>query len=709
MQRRNAPETVLAHLSGRIVSLSPLHSLTFFHCHSAAASLTFGNDAVILVQIAKPVLGMLSKSRQWLYIPPMALLSINQLTFTYSNPTLLDEVTLHVERGERIGLVGRNGAGKSTLLKLINRELVPDDGSIEVSADVVVAKLAQEVPDTETQSAFSVAAGGFDDLATAVADYRRLNLKLQNGEELNSTDQTAYEDASMKLADAEQWDAADRLEGLLAEMQLPADDDFSSLSAGMKRRVLLAQAMIRRPDILLLDEPTNHLDITSILWLQNYLTRFSGTLIFITHDRTFLQDMANRIVEVDRGRLFDWTCDYQTFLKRRDDLLAAEEVAQAHFDRKLAEEEKWIRQGIKARRTRNEGRVRALKQMRQERSERRNKQGTAKVTLQEAERSGRLVAKVQGVTHGYDGVTLIDDFTTSVYRGDRIGIIGPNGIGKSTILKILLGQLQPDSGTIKMGTNLEVAYFDQLRDQLVQNKSARENLGEGKDELMIAGRKRHVMGYLQDFLFAPDRAHTRVEFLSGGERNRLLLAKMFAKPANILVLDEPTNDLDSETLDLLEETLTEFQGTLLLVSHDRSFINNVVTSTIVFEGDGVVNEYDGGYDDWKRQYDARKATGRLADNSVAFSPSEVKAAASPGTPTLPKAKKKLSYKEQAELDELPLLIDELETKQAGLEQQMADPDFYKEGKDKIAQVQKDLAKVADKLKTAFERWEILDG
>lgn len=638
----------------------------------------------------------------------MALLSINQLTFTYSTPTLLDEVTLHVERGERIGLVGRNGAGKSTLLKLINGELMPDDGSIDVSPDVVVAKLAQEVPDTEAQSAFSVAACGFDDLATAVSDYRRLNIALQAGEELNAADQTAYEKASMELADAEQWDAADRLEGLLAEMQLPADDDFSSLSAGMKRRVLLAQAMIRRPDILLLDEPTNHLDITSILWLQNYLTRFSGTLIFITHDRTFLQDMANRIVEVDRGRLFDWTCDYQMFLKRRDDLLAAEEVAQAQFDRKLAEEEKWIRQGIKARRTRNEGRVRALKKMRQERSERRNKQGTAKVTLQEADRSGRLVAKVRGVSHGYDGVTLIDDFSTTVYRGDRIGIIGPNGIGKSTILKILLGQLQPDSGTVKMGTNLEVAYFDQLRDQLVQDKSARENIGEGKDELIIDGRKRHVMGYLQDFLFAPERAHTRVEFLSGGERNRLLLAKMFAKPANILVLDEPTNDLDSETLDLLEETLTEFQGTLLLVSHDRSFINNVVTSTIVFEGDGVVNEYDGGYDDWKRQYDARKATGRLADQSLAVSPSEVKAASS-GTQAAAKVKKKLSYKEQAELDKLPLLIDELETKQTELEQQMADPEFYKEGGDKIAKVQKELDKVAGKLKVAFERWEILDS
>lgn len=639
----------------------------------------------------------------------MALLSINQLTFTYSTPTLLDEVTLHVERGERIGLVGRNGAGKSTLLKLINRELMPDDGSIDVPPDVVVAKLAQEVPDTQLESAFSVAACGLGDLSTAVTNYRRLNILLAAGEELNAADQATYEQASSQLADAEQWDAADRLEGLLAEMQLPADDEFSSLSAGMKRRVLLAQAMIRQPDILLLDEPTNHLDITSILWLQNYLTRFQGTLIFITHDRTFLQDMANRIVEVDRGRLFDWTCDYQMFLKRRDDLLAAEEQAQAQFDRKLAEEEKWIRQGIKARRTRNEGRVRALKKMRQERSERQNKQGTAKVTLQEADRSGRLVAKVQGVSHGYDGVTLIDDFSTTVYRGDRIGIIGPNGIGKSTILKIILGQLQPDSGTVKMGTNLEVAYFDQLRDQLDDTTSARENIGEGKDELIINGRKRHVMGYLQDFLFAPERAHTRVEFLSGGERNRLLLAKMFSKPANILVLDEPTNDLDAETLDLLEETLTDFQGTLLLVSHDRSFINNVVTSTIVFEGNGVVGEFDGGYDDWKRQHDARQASGRLSDSALAINPAAAKAAA--GTPsTAPaKSKKKLSYKEQAELDKLPLLIDELETRQTELEQQMVDPDFYKEGKDKIAKVQKELDKVAGKLKTAFERWEILDG
>lgn len=639
----------------------------------------------------------------------MALLSLNQLSFTYSLPTLLNQVTLHVERGERIGLVGRNGAGKSTLLKLINREIPPDDGSVDLAPDVVVAKLAQEVPDTETRSAFGVAACGFDELATAVTDYRCLNAKLAAGEELNSADQAAYEKASSELADAEQWDAADRLDGLLEEMQLPADDDFSSLSAGMKRRVLLAQAMIRRPDILLLDEPTNHLDITSILWLQNYLTRFSGTLIFITHDRTFLQDMANRIVEVDRGRLFDWTCDYQTFLKRRDDLLAAEEQAQAQFDRKLAEEEKWIRQGIKARRTRNEGRVRALKKMRQERAERRNKQGTAKVTLQEADRSGRLVAKVQGVTHGYDGVTLINDFSTTVYRGDRIGVIGPNGIGKSTILKIILGQLEPDSGTVKLGTNLEVAYFDQLRDQLEQDKSARENIGEGKDELLINGRKRHVMGYLQDFLFEPARAHTRVEFLSGGERNRLLLAKMFSKPANILVLDEPTNDLDAETLDLLEETLTEFQGTLLLVSHDRSFINNVVTSTIVFEGDGVVNEYDGGYDDWKRQYDARKASGRLADSTVSVSPTTSQTAPENSTPAVAKAKKKLSYKEQAELDELPLLIDELETRQAELQQQMADPDFYKEDRDTIVKAQKELDKVAQKLQTAFERWELLDG
>lgn len=636
----------------------------------------------------------------------MALLSLNNLTFTYAHPILLKDVTLHVERGERIGLVGRNGAGKSTLLKLIDRELKPDDGSVDVSPDVVVAKLDQEVPATEHETAFRVAASGLGAIGDAVSDYRRLNLVMADGSLLSAADQATYDDASEQLANAELWDAGDRLEGLLNEMQLPPDAQFNDLSAGMKRRVLLARAMIQRPDILLLDEPTNHLDIDSIIWLQNYLSRFDGTLIFITHDRVFLQDIANRIIEVDRGRLFDWTCDYNTFLKRRDDLLAAEETAQAHFDRKLAEEEVWIRKGIKARRTRNEGRVRALKKMRQERSERRKKVGSAKLKLQDAERSGRLVAKVRNVTHSFGGPPLIDDFSTTIFRGDRIGIIGPNGIGKSTLLKIMLDELQPEVGEVKMGTNLSVAYFDQLRGQLDPDKSARENVSEGTDELLINGRKRHVMGYLQDFLFEPDRAHTRVGFLSGGERNRLLLAKMFSKPANVMVLDEPTNDLDAETLDLLEETLADYPGTILLVSHDRAFLNNVVTSTIVFEGNGVVGEFDGGYDDWLRQKNNRVA------NSPALNGKATSAQSSGSASTTAKSTakaKKLSYKEQRELDELPGKIDELETRQAELTAEMADPEFYKQDKDTILTAQKEAEEIARKLDHCLERWEYLEG
>ena len=477
----------------------------------------------------------------------------------------------------------------------------------------------------------------------------------------------------------------------------------------MKRRVLLARAMIRRPNVLLLDEPTNHLDIDSILWLQNYLERFDGTLIFVTHDRVFLQELARRIIEVDRGRLFDWTCDYQTFLKRRDDLLAAEATEQAHFEKRLAEEERWIRQGIKARRTRNEGRVRALKKMRQEHAERRHEVGTAKLQLQQAEKSGQLVAKLENVSHGFGGQPLIRDFTTTLMRGDAVGIIGPNGAGKSTLLKILLGELKPDSGSVRLGTNLSVAYFDQLRGQLDPEKSARENVSEGTDHLLINGNKRHVMGYLQDFLFAPDRAHTRVEYLSGGERNRLLLAKMLAKPANVLVLDEPTNDLDVETLELLEETLPLFNGTLLLVSHDRAFLNNIVTSTIVFEGNGIVREYDGGYDDWLRQRDAaaEPAATKVPDGRPANDePGELTTSAA--TRAVSSAKPgKLSFKEQRELDELPARIDALEVRQAELHALMADPSLYRESGDRVAATKQELDEVTAELARCFERWEQL--
>ena len=635
----------------------------------------------------------------------MALLSLNNISFAYSQPALMKDATLHVERGERIGLVGRNGAGKSTLLKLIDGQIAPDDGTISTAPETVIARLSQDVPEGDKQTAFEVAAEAFGPNAQFVSDYRHFNIVMQNGQPLSAADQKRYDKASEGLSDAELWDGGDRLDGLLEEMQLPADKPFSELSAGMKRRVLLAQAMIQKPDILLLDEPTNHLDIESILWLQDYLSRFAGTLIFVTHDRVFLQEIANRIVEVDRGRLFDWTCDYQTFLKRRDDLLAAEETAQAHFDRKLAEEEKWVRQGIKARRTRNEGRVRALKKMRQERSERREKMGTAKLQLQAAEKSGRLVAQLKDVTNGFGGPPLINKFSTTVFRGDKIGVIGPNGIGKSTLMKILLGELAPEHCDVKLGTNLSVAYFDQLRGQLDPSKSARENVSEGTDEMMINGSKRHVMGYLQDFLFTPDRAHTRVEYLRGGERNRLLLAKLLTKPANVLVLDEPTNDLDAETLDLLEDAMVQFGGTALIVSHDRAFLNNVVTSTIVFEGNGVVEEFDGGYDDWIRQKQNRSAAAAAeAKSQLQANPKPQPAVAAVETPKA----KKLSFKEQRELAELPELIEKLETRQKELESQMADPAFYKQDGATIASAQNELEDVSNRLQHCFERWEYLE-
>ncbi len=641
----------------------------------------------------------------------MALLSLNNLTFTYSRPNLLDGITLHIERGERIGLVGRNGAGKSTLMKLIAGLLKPDDGSVDLQSEAVVARLDQEVPSGGDKTAFEMAAEGFGTLCAAVSDYRNLGHKLHEGVELTEKELKAYEDASHLIADADEWSAADRLDALLEEMQLPADIKYSSLSAGMKRRVLLAAAMIRQPDVLLLDEPTNHLDITSIVWLQGFLKRFSGTLIFVTHDRVFLQDIADRIVEVDRGRLFDWTCDYQTFLIRRDQLLAAESVEQAQFDKKLAEEERWIRQGVKARRCRNEGRVRALKDMREERRQRRQKVGNAKMFLQEAERSGQIVARLENVTHAFDGgAPVIRDFTTTVFRNDRIGIIGPNGAGKSTLLRILLGQLVPTKGKVRQGTNLAVGYFDQLRNQLEEDKSARENISDGTDFLMINDQKRHIMGFLQDFLFSPERAHTLVKFLSGGERNRLLLAKMMSKPANILVLDEPTNDLDAETLELLEEMLPNFSGTVLLVSHDRAFINNVVSSTIVFEGNGEIGEYDGGYDDWLRTRDQRVTIAREAASLVKPLPGISSSAGSfSGSTAVSVKSRKLSFKAQRELDELPERIASLEKRQKQLHVEMATPGFYQSGGERIAKAATELAQIEDDLADCFQRWESLDG
>jgi ATP-binding cassette subfamily F protein uup len=645
----------------------------------------------------------------------MALLSIKDVTFTFSHPVLLDGVTVHIERGERVGLVGRNGAGKSTLLRLIGGELKPDDGVVTLENGARLSSLTQHVPDTKGGSIFAQVADGIPKIGGDITEFRALDLKSHSA--MLKPDEQSRLDSAIERIGAEErgWDALHSVERTLREMSLDPDQTFDSLSAGKKRRVLLARALVTEPDVLLLDEPTNHLDIDSILWLQDFLSRYSGTLIFVTHDRAFLQALANRIVEVDRGRLFDWTCDYATFLTRRDAMLEAEVQQQALFDKKLAAEERWIRQGIKARRTRNEGRVRALKELREVRKQRRDKVGKAKMQLQEAERSGMLVSKADKVSFAYDDEPIIRELSTTVFRGDRIGLIGPNGVGKTTLLKVLLNELKPQTGTIRVGTNVSVAYFDQLRAQLDEDKTVRENIGDGSDFVLINGVRKHVVGYLQDFLFSPERVQTRVSFLSGGERNRLLLARLFTKPANVLVLDEPTNDLDAETLELLEELLAQFSGTLLLVSHDRAFLNNVATSTFVFEGDGFIREFDGGYDDWLRQksetHEQAAATAKAerkyqASGSVGTSTADTSSPPASSPATKPR---KLSFKEQRELESLPKRIEEIETRQQELHALMADPSFYQKPREEIAAATEELEQLDAELTEKFDRWESLES
>ena len=493
------------------------------------------------------------------------------------------------------------------------------------------------------------------------------------------------------------WQTEQRAEQLLTNMKLPPDVPMESLSSGMKRRVLLARALVSSPDVLLLDEPTNHLDIEAISWLEDFLKRLSTTLIFVTHDRMFLRKLSTRILEIDRGRLFDWSCDYDTFLVRKEEALAAEEKQNALFDKKLAEEEVWIRQGIKARRTRNEGRVRALEQLRRVRSQRREATGKVNLTIQEGQRSGTLVAECVGVNFAYGERPIFRNFSTTVLRGDKIGIVGPNGSGKITLLRVVLGQLPPKSGSVRLGTNLQVAYFDQLRQQLDDEKSVQENVGDGYDTIKFEGGSRHIIGYLQDFLFSPERSRTPVRFLSGGERNRVLLAKLFAKPANLMVLDEPTNDLDTETLELLEERLVSFSGTVLLVSHDRAFLNNVVTSTMVFEADGV-HEYVGGYDDWLRQ----------RSQPMLPEPSPEKIIPAKPTPVVESRKRRISYKERLEREQLPAVIEQLETDIQALHTAMGQPQFYQLGGEQIAQETARLKQLEEQLTQSYQRWETLE-
>ena len=595
----------------------------------------------------------------------MPLVSVRKLSFTHGGPLLFDEVSLEINPGERIGLVGRNGTGKSTLLKLLCGELHPDDGEIVIDDNKSVGRLIQEVPNVT---------------GAAVGDVVRMGLTTRSN------------------SPGADWKQQQNVDRVLSRMSLQADVPFASLSAGMKRRVLLAQALVTEPDVLLLDEPTNHLDVESITWLERFLRGYPGTLVFVTHDRVFLQQLATRIVEVDRARLFDWTCDYHTFLKRRRNLLDAEEKQNAEFDRKLAKEEVWIRKGIKARRTRNEGRVRGLQRMRKERRQRRMRIGSVRMEAAEAQRSGQLVLEANDISFAWDDQLIIDNFSTLISRGDRVGVIGPNGTGKTTLLKLLLGELKPANGSVRLGTSLEVIYFDQLRETVDDTKTVADNVSGGQDKLLINGRNKHVFGYLQDFLFTPDRARRLARYLSGGEQNRLLLAKLFLQPSNVMVLDEPTNDLDPETLELLEELVAQYAGTVLIISHDRAFLNNVVTSTIAFDPDGVVREYDGGYDDYVRQrQEPPEATpAKTVTKSAATSPPEKP------------SKKKLSYKHQQELDALPEQIAELESRQAALHDRMADPEFFRQDGDRISAATAELESLTAKLEKSYARWEKLE-
>ncbi len=629
----------------------------------------------------------------------MSLISLIDLEFSIGGPLLLDGVNLTIEPNERIALIGRNGAGKSTLLKLIDRTIAPDGGEVRYQSGVRVARVAQEVPEGETGTVFDVIARGLGELGGLIREYHAAAEGTFDAERMGALQE--------RIEAAGGWDADRLIETVIERLALDAEADFAQLSGGLKRRVLLGQALVTHPDVLLLDEPTNHLDIESIEWLEQFLIEYSGAIVFITHDRRFLRRLATRIVEIDRGELTSWPGDWDNYLRRREERMHAEELERRHFDRKLAEEEVWIRQGIKARRTRNEGRVRALEAMRRERAERREQAGQVRMAVSDAGQSGKKVIEAENVTFSYDGEPIVRDFSTTIFRGDRIGLIGPNGSGKSTLLKLLLGQLEPDSGEVKQGTRLEVVYFDQHRSVLRDDWTAAENVGEGRDFVTIAGKQKHVIGYLADFLFTPERARAPITKFSGGERNRLLLAKLFAKPSNLLVMDEPTNDLDAETLELLESLLAEYPGTLLLVSHDRDFLDNVITASFVMEGDGRVGEYVGGYSDWKRQAQ-RVAARKSADES--------RAGQSPA-PRLKKESKaagankprKLSYKLARELEQLPTKVEELEARMAELSAQLNDPAFYRRPSEEIEKVNAEIASIQAEIDAAYARWDELES
>ena len=625
----------------------------------------------------------------------MPLLTLRNVILGFGGPNLLDQVNLQIEAGERLCLLGRNGEGKSTLMKLIAAQIDADQGQIERQQGLKVAYLTQDVPAELDGSVYDVVASGLDETGELLRRYHQVSLQL--AQQADERTLAELERIQHQLESRGGWQMSQQIESTLSRLQLPADQAFSALSGGLKRRVLLARALVIQPDLLLLDEPTNHLDIDAIQWLEEFMLSWNGSLMFITHDRAFLRRLATRIIELDRGQLTSWPGDYDNFLQRKQEMLDAEAKLNAEFDKKLAQEESWIRQGIKARRTRNEGRVRALKAMREQRQQRREQKGQATLAMNELERSGKIVIEAEQVSYAYDDTPIVRDFSTTILRGDKVGIIGPNGVGKSTLIQLLLGQLQPQQGHIKLGTKLDLAYFDQHRSDLEDDKTLRDNLAEGRERIDINGSSKHVIGYLGEFLFTPQQCNAPVSTLSGGERNRLMLAKLFSKPFNLLVMDEPTNDLDIETLELLEALLVDYQGTLLLVSHDRDFLDNVVTSTLVFEGQGKVNEYVGGYDDWLRQaqHQSSKQATPVADRKGPAKAAQRKPA-------------KLSYKDQRELDQLPARIEQLEAELEQIHQTMASAAFYKQDNQQITATQDRLQQIEDELAEAYERWETLD-